>query len=431
MGGKHIFLFLIVLIVLTYIILAFRTPHMFDNFTSGLTKITGRITGYNGDERIIRKGFDGYGVVFSIPRDKINQDFRKDRKRTRSGEYLTSTNEYIVDFAYQLRNSAIKNKNDTVLYVINFVQKLPYEKDFEVGFDDYPKYPTETLFEGRGDCEDTSYLLYSLLEALGHDVILIFIPKHVMVGIACTECQGTHLKFHDKDYYFIETTNTGFNIGDFPEGQNDSIQEIIKNENTDNFTSIKCWKEKVGYNVKEEYWADVPYQEKVAYTVDVPYVEDFEYYVNVSKEVGLMYSIVNKYKQKMGILDCFGYGLGANCYKIWVVLRNDDNNDGSFKYVYEVKGNQHSQTFKERSSFIKAGETINADSVVFDTSGEEVIENINVYVTPPKKTISEKEKRVEKKEMTKQEVRYRYEDRTKKEKKTRTVTKYYYRDRCI
>ena len=49
-----------------------------------------------------------------------------------------------------------------------FVQDcIVYEYDSDTtGQDEFPRYPIETLYERRGDCEDTSILMAALLKAI-------------------------------------------------------------------------------------------------------------------------------------------------------------------------------------------------------------------------------------------------------------------------
>lgn len=121
------------------------------------------------------------------------------------------------------------NHDDTemLLMMVRFVQSLPYVLDEQsVGFDDYTRFPSETLVDVEGDCIDTSVLLASLLKAWGHDTALIFyLPSnpneagHAAVGLAFAdedqpiiaepfEESGSH-------YHYIETTDR-WDIGDVP-----------------------------------------------------------------------------------------------------------------------------------------------------------------------------------------------------------------------
>jgi len=75
-------------------------------------------------------------------------------------------------------------ESEKVNLLISFVQSLPYTFDnVSTPFDEYPRFPIETLVFGGGDCEDTSILTSALLYEMGYDVILINPPGHMAVGI--------------------------------------------------------------------------------------------------------------------------------------------------------------------------------------------------------------------------------------------------------
>lgn len=101
-----------------------------------------------------------------------------------------------------------------------FVQSLPYEYDtVTTGHDEYPKYPVETLYDGAGDCEDTSFLLCAFLKELGYGCAVIQFEDHAAVGVKMEPDSHKGMYFtKDSDcYYYIETTATGYDIGDIPE----------------------------------------------------------------------------------------------------------------------------------------------------------------------------------------------------------------------
>lgn len=123
-------------------------------------------------------------------------------------------------------------------FVIAFVQGLPYTVDsVTTPYDDYPRYPIETLVDMGGDCEDTSILLASLLDKMGYKVVLVYFPRlvtdhpHYGVGILGQEdTYGTYWEHGGEKYFYLETTNTGWGIGQIPEGRLD-IPAIIYNVN--------------------------------------------------------------------------------------------------------------------------------------------------------------------------------------------------------
>jgi len=101
-------------------------------------------------------------------------------------------------------------------YLVAFVQQaIPYKSDpYNNGWD-YPKYPIETLIE-NGDCEDKAALTVALLKIFGFDAVLVSLPGHMAAAIYCSNCNG-YYTHNGKRYAFIETTETGWNIGVVPQ----------------------------------------------------------------------------------------------------------------------------------------------------------------------------------------------------------------------
>ncbi len=112
--------------------------------------------------------------------------------------------------------------------IANFVQSVTYEKDkVSTGFSEYPKFPIETLFEGEGDCEDTSVLLASLYNEYGIDAVLIALPGHMAVAVKCDGLQGRSYEYKGEKYYYIETTSPGWRIGEIPSALSKDVAEIL------------------------------------------------------------------------------------------------------------------------------------------------------------------------------------------------------------
>jgi len=107
---------------------------------------------------------------------------------------------------------------ETVSFVAAFVQSLPYTSDsVTTGFDEYPRYPIETLVDNGGDCEDTSILMAALLNEMGYGTILISPPNHLAVGVlGSEEIYGTYWELDGGKYYYLETTGDGFELGEIP-----------------------------------------------------------------------------------------------------------------------------------------------------------------------------------------------------------------------
>lgn len=114
---------------------------------------------------------------------------------------------------------------ETVEFAATFVQSLAYTSDsVTTGFDEYPRYPIETLVDYGGDCEDTSILMASIVEAMNYGVVLlIFDPPagsnagHMAVGIKGGDnVYGSYWNYAGSKYFYLETTGDNWSIGEVP-----------------------------------------------------------------------------------------------------------------------------------------------------------------------------------------------------------------------
>ncbi|WP_157200687.1 hypothetical protein [Methanocaldococcus fervens] len=182
------------------------------------------------------KSSDAYHVTYSweykgrihyldlyIPKNLY--DYYKSKKR----EYVEDYSYYVLDpYDDWYLNRIIQkideickengyDERDRINLVISFVQQLPYTYDnISTGYDEYPRYPIETLVDG-GDCEDTSILTAALLNQMGYDVALMRFSQHMGVGINLDNNYGYYYEYNGKRYFYLETTETGWEIGDLPD----------------------------------------------------------------------------------------------------------------------------------------------------------------------------------------------------------------------
>jgi hypothetical protein len=145
--------------------------------------------------------------------------------RTRNGVggygFLTTTNDvYINMVADKLEEAAAKENYepyDQVSFVLAFVQSLPYTSDqVTSGYDEYPRFPLETLVDNGGDCEDTSILFATLTLIMGYGTVYINPPDHCAVGVLGNNLHGYYYTYNNKTYYYCETTGNGWEIGQIP-----------------------------------------------------------------------------------------------------------------------------------------------------------------------------------------------------------------------
>lgn len=152
------------------------------------------------------KGYP-YTTQFGIHEDKYWYYKNKERVYDFS-VYATPDDLTIKNIAKDIVDVSISTGDEYRLGIaIDFVQSMIYEKDIDyIGDFEYPKYPIETIIDEKGDCEDTSFLMASILEALNYDVILLLYSDHLAIGVWCDSCTGTYYNYNGKKYYFLETT---------------------------------------------------------------------------------------------------------------------------------------------------------------------------------------------------------------------------------
>lgn len=124
--------------------------------------------------------------------------------------------------------SSLRNEARSLFYddaavareIAKFVQdSVEYQYDSDsTGQEEYPRYPIETLYERQGDCEDTSILMAALLKEWGYEVGFLHLPSHVAVAIRTADDYNgsSYYEIDGHRYLFIESTASGWNIGDIP-----------------------------------------------------------------------------------------------------------------------------------------------------------------------------------------------------------------------
>ncbi len=136
--------------------------------------------------------------------------------------YVTSTDPVVVKVATMLEGMAQNRSLDNehaMDFMLAFVQNIGYSLDnVSTGHDDYWRYSVETLWDHTGDCEDLSILYASLMEATGHDAILLVFTSasHMAVGVECPGSSGTYFSYDSISYFYCETTAPGWLVGEEP-----------------------------------------------------------------------------------------------------------------------------------------------------------------------------------------------------------------------
>lgn len=147
-------------------------------------------------------------------------------------DYATPAEPEVIALAGKLEAAADARALDLEAkanYILSFVQGLKYTQDNTTqGIGEYPRYPVETLVDQMGDCEDTAVLYISLMEALGYQAVLLILPEatidagHAAAGVALEGVDGSYYEAEGANYYYAETTTTGWRVGEMPELDGDT-----------------------------------------------------------------------------------------------------------------------------------------------------------------------------------------------------------------
>ena len=138
--------------------------------------------------------------------------------------FLTTTKDpYVQMLAAKLNQTTAElgyEAYDQVSFVLAFVQSLPYTSDnVTEGYNEYPRFPIETLVDDGGDCEDTSILFATITLIMGYGTVYLNPTGHYAVGILGSGITGTsweHPEGSNQTYYYCETTGDNFKIGQLP-----------------------------------------------------------------------------------------------------------------------------------------------------------------------------------------------------------------------
>lgn len=161
-------------------------------------------------------------------------DARARNKRDRSPFVVDPYHEeeiaFIADEIERLGDAEGYSKPELIEMATAFVQQLPYTKnDVTAGMSQYTHYPLQTLVNRGGDCEGTSILLAAILREMGYGCVLLglFDAGHMALGIkGASDLPGVYYEYDGNRYYYLETTDPSWGIGEVPPSVQDATAEV-------------------------------------------------------------------------------------------------------------------------------------------------------------------------------------------------------------
>ncbi|MCB0753506.1 MAG: hypothetical protein KDC52_18685 [Ignavibacteriae bacterium] len=178
--------------------------------------------------------YGGYRFTLDMHFNENTYNYYKSQSKKNSYDFYAQEHTgytYLSQLAKQLKEDADQlgyTGWKLAEYLTAFVQQnITYTKDPYNYCFDYPKFPIETLVEKSGDCEDSAILLVVLLKLFNFDAVLIQVPGHMAVGLACSNCSA-YYNFEGKKYAYIESTNSNGKIGYIPTDYKNVSAQLIK-----------------------------------------------------------------------------------------------------------------------------------------------------------------------------------------------------------
>lgn len=161
-------------------------------------------------------------VVYYRDLYSVDERMQDTNGHVRDATFVTWQNPVIQEIAVDFRSMVLDNDPgatdlDIVNMVVAFTQYIEYQSDdVFTGYEEYWKFPLETLYDQGGDCEDTSILCAAITKAMGYDSALLLFPGHMAAGVDVDGATGTYYGSGGRSYYYCETTATGYDVGDVP-----------------------------------------------------------------------------------------------------------------------------------------------------------------------------------------------------------------------
>lgn len=210
--------------------------------------------------------YDGRAWQWTIEIPQSLYDYYVERPRAPTEDYSVYVThpqddayiDMLIEIIEGFAADAGYDERETVNFAVSFVQSLPYAVDsVTTAYDEYPRYPIETLADQEADCEDTSILMAAILHQMGYGTILLSLPNHMAVGVLGDDgMAGTYWPHNDGKYFYLETTGSGWEIGELPheyEGASAHIYDIAPVPIlTHDWSAESYWYNKMGLTITVE-----------------------------------------------------------------------------------------------------------------------------------------------------------------------------------
>ena len=192
-----------------------------DDYNKMMTSTIDR-SGTTASDRYVIAGGTGEEVIFGV-KDYIVVDAYIQK--------LVDDITLLYETEYGEGSSAA-DRIDYANYLLAFTQYIQYDDEEADSGDDYWRYPLETLYDGTGDCEDTSILAAAMYAAAEITAGIFLLPGHAMVSVEDSIGTIGEAVVHD-NYYPGETTSITYIIGEISEAFDQSYFHLYTGYSTE------------------------------------------------------------------------------------------------------------------------------------------------------------------------------------------------------
>ena len=116
----------------------------------------------------------------------------------------------------ELLKDVPNDRNSRIQRLVDFVSRDIEYSFVEASSGETLKRASETLMTRSGDCSNKTILLASLLEQIGEEYLLIYVPQHITVIVPQGDFPDDNkldFTWNQKNWLIAETTLPGFQIG--------------------------------------------------------------------------------------------------------------------------------------------------------------------------------------------------------------------------
>ncbi len=197
---------------------------------------------YDGGSYTLRLDIDysdvQYAKNYYTPHERTSE--RPEHERDKTFVTLSYSDPNMAGYTEKMVNSLIDSYEqnhseieayDFLNYILVFTQNIEYRSDFDsTGYEEYWKFPLETVFDRCGDCEDTMLLFVAIAHQcrdileFDYRLSLQLMPDHACAGVIVDTT--TEYQKNPDGFIFGETTATGYDLGEIPDKVKDYFLDV-------------------------------------------------------------------------------------------------------------------------------------------------------------------------------------------------------------